>query len=106
MNRLDRLRERWNSPAMLRTRRLVRLFLWAIWRVAAMVLRELRLVSRRLSPRARIFALIVGLVLISVWTGTAMPLVSAVANALGVLLLACVGLWIIVTAPFRSRGWW
>lgn len=91
---------------MAAVRRLValtaRAFAWLLVRLFW----QLRVIWAQFSPRARIVFIIIGLVLISHWTGSALPGLSDVTQGLAVLILAFLGLWFIVTAPFPSRRWW
>ena len=105
MTIFDRLREAWRSPAMRAAIRLLGMFARGVLRLARSLAWQLRIAWWQISPRGRIFVTIFGLVLLSAWTAGAAPSVSATAQALAVLMLAFVGLWIILTSPFRSRRW-
>lgn len=103
---MSRFSEFWHGRGGIAIRRGVVLLLRVAMRLLATLIWQLRLLWARISPRARIFVIIIALVFISGWTHHAFPGVSEVAQALGVLLLASVGFWWIVTAPFKSRRWW
>ena len=107
---MNRATEIWNGREMLVVRRLVRRLLALLIRTLGSLLGhllwQLRLVWARISPRARIFLIIVGLVVVSMQTSSLAPSLSAIAHAVGVLLFAFVGFWLIVTAPFKRRRWW
>ena len=96
----------WEGWGMVAVRRLVALLARTFaWLLGTLVWQG-RLVWARISPRARIFPIIIGLVVVSAKTSSVAPSLSATAQALGVLLLAFVGFWWIATAPFKNRRWW
>jgi hypothetical protein len=103
---MNRAVEIWNGQAAVAVRRMVawlaRAFAWLL----ARLFWQLRVIWAQFSPRARIIFIIIGLVLISAWTGTAIPGLSEAAHGFAVLLVAFIGLWWIITAPFPSRRWW
>jgi hypothetical protein len=103
---VNRAVEIWQSRAAVAARRLVAVVVrgcvWLLW----WVIWQLRVFWARISPRARIILILVGLILVSGWTSSAVPSVSEVTWGLAVLLLAFIGFWWIVTAPFPRRRWW
>jgi hypothetical protein len=106
MNAMDRLRDLWNSPTTRALGRLLGGLARLTLRLVGVIVRELGFVWLGFSPRARIFLIIGGLVALSAFTSEALPSLGAVTQGLAVLLLASVGLWVVLTSPFRSRRWW
>ena len=102
---MTRLREIWNGQATVVVRQLARLLVRAVARLAAMLIWQPRRAWARAGGRARVAVLLAVLILISSQTSAAAPSVSATTEGLAVLLIAGVGLWMIVTAPFRRRRW-
>ena len=103
---MTRLIEFWHGRGGILLRRGIRGLLRVSAWVFATLVRQLRFLWASISPRTRIFAIIVGLVLISAWTSGSFPGLSEAAHGGAVLILALVGLWWIITAPFPSRRWW
>ena len=103
---MNRAVDIWQGPVAVAARRLlallVRGFIWLL----ARVLWQLRVLWATTSPRMQIILILVGLVLLSAWTGSSIPGLSEIARGLAVLLLAFIGFWWILTAPFQSRRWW
>ena len=108
--RIERAWDWWrgfaNSPAGFVLRRIVRTVIGIFFRFLRMLLWRLRLVWARMSVRVRVAVSLVVLVLISAQTSSLAPSISAATEALAVLLIAGVGLWIIASAPFRRRRPW
>lgn len=103
---MNRAVEMWDSRGMVAARRLVALLARALAWLLARLFWQLRVLWAQFSPRARLIFIIIGLVLISAWTGSAIPGLSEAAHGFAVLLVAFIGLWWIITAPFPSRRWW
>lgn len=100
---LDRLQDLWNTPGALLFRAVVRAGL----RLAALFLRaciwQLRLLWARLNGRARAAVLLAALILTASSTKTLAPSLSAVAEGLGVLVLAGIAIRMMLASPFRRR---
>lgn len=103
---MNRAVEMWRNPAAVAARRAVAMVVRALAWLLRELVWQLRVIWAQFSPRARIIFIIVGLVLISAWTGSAIPGLSEAAHGFAVLLVAFIGLWWIITAPFPSRRWW
>lgn len=103
MNRLD---DFWHGRGGIALRRGFALLIRAAAVLGPAVVWQFRVVWARISPRARIFAIILGLVLLSAWTSGPLPGISEIAHDGAVLILAFVGFWWILTAPFPRRRWW
>ena len=84
---------------------MARLLALGMARLLGMFVWTLRQTWVSFSARARIFLIIIALVLVSSATSSIAPSISATGQGLAVLLLAFVGLWMILTAPFRDRRW-
>lgn len=99
---LERVRARWNGPWTLALRGLARLLLG---RLFAAVVGLSRVIWARLGGRARVAAMLAALILISSRTESVAPSFSVTAHRLAVLLVAGIGLWLMLTSPFRGRRW-
>ncbi len=108
--RLERLWDGWIAVGNLRMVRLLRGLLALLLRLLGRLVRalwwQLRLAWARMSGRARVAATLIGLVMLSAQTASFAPSLSATAYGLAVLLVAGVGFWMIVTAPFARRRRW
>ncbi len=83
--------------------RLARVSRWlAAWvpRLGFLLFAVARGIWWRLGSRARVAVVLATLLLIAAATNSVEPALSATAQALAVLLVAFLGLWLIVTSPF------
>jgi hypothetical protein len=77
--------------------RTVRLLAALVWQV--------RVAWGRSGGRARVAALLIGLILLAAETRSILPSISHVAQAVAVLVVAGIGFWMIPTSPIRRRRW-
>ncbi len=109
MNRLasllQQVRHRWSGPGGLALRGLTRLVVRVVCGLIVAMLRQLGLIWARLGGRARVAVVLAALILISAQTESAAPSLSATAQGLAVLVVAGIGLWMMLTSPFRRRRW-
>ncbi len=103
---MNRLTEVWSTQGAVALRRFIGLMGRGAGRLLGMLLWQLRVVWARITPRARIVLIIIGLALLSRTTNSVVPSIGATLQALAVMLLAAVGFWLILTSPFRQRRWW